>query len=161
MASRDGDDEQGFVLAFQRLVGAVFRLNGQLLKTAEGLSADLEVSTGRWQAIGAIRHQSMTVSQIARRIGVSRQSARQTVQQLEQSNLVEFKNNPDHRRSPLVKLTADGIEVANVLRDRQAKLTHRFTDGLNLTVGSIEQLTEQLEELRVHAEALDVQDHAK
>jgi len=41
------DNEQDFVRSFQRLVGSVFRLNGQLLATAEGLSADLMGTTAQ------------------------------------------------------------------------------------------------------------------
>jgi DNA-binding MarR family transcriptional regulator len=152
--------EPDFVTAFQRLIGAVFRLNGHLLKTAESLSADLDISTGRWTALGAIRHKPMTVSQIARRIGVSRQSARQTVQRLEQGDLIVYKTNPDHRRSPLVVLTAAGADVVDVLRERQANLTNRFTKGLGLTADSIDDLTARLENLRVHAEELDEQDNS-
>ena len=40
-----GDDEQAYVRAFQQLVGAVFRLNGQLLATAEQLVAGTGVTT--------------------------------------------------------------------------------------------------------------------
>jgi len=149
--------EEEYVRAFQRLVGAVFRLNGQLLSTAEGLSKDLEISTGRWQAIAAIRHQPLTTSQLARRIGISRQSARQTVQKLEAGGLVELTENPDHRRSQLILLTERGTEVMDILRERQSKLTHFFTDGAGLDIGSIDDLTAQLENLRVHAEEAETQ----
>jgi DNA-binding MarR family transcriptional regulator len=154
-APDDSELEQDFVRAFQRLVGAVFRLNGQLLRTAESLSADLDISTNRWQAIATIRTQPLTVSQIARRIGVSRQSARQTVQKLVQSKLVELRPNPDHRRSQLVTLTEAGAEIMEILRERQSRLTHSFTDGLGVTVGSVERLTDKLEQLREHAAELD------
>ncbi len=158
-APADSDSEQEFVRAFQRLVGTVFRLNGQLLSTAEKISADLDVSTSRWQAIAAIRKKSLTVSQIARRIGVSRQSARQTVQKLAESGLVELQANPDHRRSQLVGLTASGRATMEILRERQTQLTHSFTDGMNLTVESVDQLAAQLEALREHARQLEVQDN--
>jgi DNA-binding MarR family transcriptional regulator len=154
-APDDSELEQDFVRAFQRLVGAVFRLNGQLIRTAESLSADLDISTNRWQAIATIRAQPLTVSQIARRIGVSRQSARQTVLKLEQSGLVELQPNPDHRRSQLVALTEAGTEIMEILRERQSRLTHSFTDGLGVTVGSIDRLTDKLEELREHAAELE------
>lgn len=154
-APNESEQEQEFVRAFQRLVGAVFRLNGQLLRTAESLSTDLDISTNRWQAIATIRRQPLTVSQIARRIGVSRQSARQTVLKLEQSGLVKLQPNPDHRSSQLVTLTEAGAEIMEILRERQSRLTHSFTDGLGMTVGSVDRLTDKLEELRGHAAELD------
>jgi len=148
------DSDLEFVRTFQRLVGAVFRLNGQLLDTAASLSADLNISTTRWQAIAAIRNQPLTVPQIARRIGISRQSARQSIQHMEDSGIVRLRDNPDHARSSLVELTADGREKMDILRDRQIQLTQRFTKGTGMSSADIEELTEQLEKLRTHAEEL-------
>jgi DNA-binding MarR family transcriptional regulator len=148
-------DDLEFVRAFQRLVGEVFRLNGQLLSAADRLSGDLNVSTARWMTIAVIRNQPMTAAQIGRRLGVSRQNARQTVQRLQEQGLVELQDNPDHARSPLVALTALGEETMAALRERQIELTHRFTDGLGFSVARIDKLTADLERLRSHAEALD------
>jgi DNA-binding MarR family transcriptional regulator len=97
----------------------------------------------------------MTAAQIGRRLGVSRQNARQTVQRLQEQGLVELQDNPDHARSPLVALTALGEETMAALRERQIELTHRFTDGLGFSVARIDKLTADLERLRSHAEALD------
>jgi DNA-binding MarR family transcriptional regulator len=149
---------QDFVRAFQSLVGEVFRLNGQLLATADRLSRDLEISTARWMTIATIRNQPMTVAQIARRLGVSRQNTRQTVQRLEQQGLVERQTNPEHRRSALIKLTNRGGKVMDTLRERQAELTHQFTDGLGLNVSAMEKLTRQLAALRSHAEEIGQSD---
>ena len=107
-----------FVRAFQRFVGEVFRLNGQLLTTADLLSRDLEVSTARWQTIAVIRNEPMTVAAIARRLGLTRQSVQQTVNRLERQDLVEFVDNPNHRTSLLVRLTGHGHQIMDILRDR-------------------------------------------
>ncbi len=146
--------EREFVRAFQVLVGEVFRLNGQLLATADRMSRDQEVSTARWMTIATIRNQPMTLAQIARRLGVSRQNVRQTVQRLEEQGLVERQENPEHRRSALVAITTKGGIVMDTLRERQAELTHQLTDGLGLNLRSIEKLTIQLEALRVRAEEI-------
>ena len=71
---------------------------------------------------------------------------------------MEFSENPDHRRSPLLALTDEGNAVMAVLRKRQARLTHRFTDGLGMEIESIDKLTEQLEQLRAHAEELEAEE---
>ncbi len=149
--------EREFVRAFQVLVGEVFRLNGQLLATADRMSRDQEVSTARWMTIATIRNQPMTLAQIARRLGVSRQNVRQTVQRLEEQGLVERQENPEHRRSALVAITTKGGIVMDTLRERQAELTHQLTDGLGLNLRSIEKLTIQLEALRVRAEEIGEQ----
>lgn len=144
-----------FVRAFQRLVGAVFRLNGQLLSTAALLSRDLNISTARWQIIGVVQHGPRTVAGISRRLGLTRQSVQQTVNRLEEQQFVEFIDNPDHRTAPLVRLTERGQEVMQILADRQARLTEKFTGGLGLTIEEIDELTAQLEHMREHAVQID------
>ena len=144
-----------FVRSFQRFVGAVFRLNGQLLNTADELSKDLEVSTARWQTIAVIRNEPRTAAAIARRLGLSRQSVQQTVNRLCDQGITEFVDNPAHKTSQLVRLTEHGKEVMDTLRDRQTRLTAYFTGGLGLSVDEIDRLTERLEHLRRHAEQID------
>ena len=147
-----------FVRAFQRFVGAVFRLNGQLLSTAALLSKDLNISTARWQIIGVVQHGPRTVAGISRRLGLTRQSVQQTVNRLEEQKLVEFIDNPDHRTAPLVRLTGRGKEIMDTLGDRQARLTGEFTGGLGLTIEEIDQLTAQLEHMREHAAQIDARE---
>ncbi len=144
-----------FVRAFQRLVGEVFRLNGQLLATAELLSKDLEISTARWQTIAVIRYEPITVAALSRRLGLSRQSVQQTVNRLVKQGLVEFIDNPDHRTSPLARLTERGKEIMEILLDRQTRLTAHFTGGLGYTVEEIDHLTGRLKHMREHAAQLD------
>ncbi|MFQ5635436.1 MAG: MarR family winged helix-turn-helix transcriptional regulator [Gammaproteobacteria bacterium] len=144
-----------FVRAFQRLVGEVFRLNGQLLNTADLLSKDLDVSTARWQTMAVIRYAPITVAAISRRLGLSRQSVQQTVNRLEKQGVVEFADNPDHRTSPLVKLTPHGKEIMRILVERQAELTAHFTDGLGYDLQALQRLTDELRRMREHARQVD------
>jgi DNA-binding MarR family transcriptional regulator len=144
-----------FVAAFQRVVGSVFRLNGQLLDTAAALTTDLDINTTQWRAIAALRNEPLTVAEIARRIGISRQSARQCVSKLEDRALVGLAPNPRHRRAKLVQLTRKGKDSMHLLNARQARLTKQFTGGLGLTVSALDKLALQLERLRERAEALD------
>ena len=137
-------ERQDFSAAFQQLVGSVFRLSGQLLETADLLSSDLQITTGHWQTIAIIRNQPLTVSQISRRIGVTRQSARLTVQKLQQAGLVELTDNPDHRRASLVQLTPGGQAMMGKLYERQEILMRIFTDGLGINLVDVQRLTKQL-----------------
>jgi DNA-binding MarR family transcriptional regulator len=157
MANSDTDfiPSVEFVRAFQRFVGEVFRLNGQLLSTAEALSQDLEVSTARWQTIAVIRNEPETVASIARSLGLSRQSVQQTVNRLEKQGVVEFIENPNHRTSQLVQLTDQGRHIMDILRDRQTRLTALFTGGLGYSVAEIDRLTDELQHLREHAAQID------
>ena len=150
--------ELEFVRAFQRLVGEVFRLNGQLLVTADQLSKDLQISTARWQVIATIRNEWATVAEISRRLGLKRQSVQETVNRLKDQGLVEFESNPSHARASLIRLTPMGQNVMETLRERQIKLTEQFTRELGLSVKEIEALTSQLRRMREQAELTNALD---
>jgi len=147
--------ELTFVGAFQRLVGEIFRLNGQLLATADRLSGDLDISTARWQVIAVIREQPLTVAEISRRLGIRRQSVQPTVNRLRDQGLVRFRPNPRHARSPLAGLTRKGQSVMRELSRRQIRLTGRFTRELGFSVEEIESLTATLRRMREQARSID------
>ncbi len=141
-----------FVEAFQSLVGEVFRLNGALLSAGDRLARDLGVSPARWQTIATIRKKPMTVSDIARRLGLARQSVQRTVKLLIGEGLAMHRPNPEHRRSHLVALTRRGEQVMEELAARQVPLTALFTLQLGLSVEDLEELARQLHTIRETAE---------
>jgi DNA-binding MarR family transcriptional regulator len=134
--------------AFQHLVGEVFRLNGQLLATAEELARPIGVSPAGWQTIATLRGEAMTVSDIARRLGMRRQSVQHNINRLVRQGLVELRPNPGHRRAPLAALTASGRETMAALYRLQGELAGRFTRGLGLTPPDIDALAILLRRLR-------------
>lgn len=138
--------------AFQRLVSEIFRLNGELLAAGERLGKDLGMSPARWQALATIRNEPLTVADIARRLGLTRQSVQRTINALRRDGLVRTLPNPGHRRSHLIELTPDGDRAWQQLRDRQVPLTDMFTEGLGLTAPKLEQIAEQLRVIRKTAE---------
>jgi DNA-binding MarR family transcriptional regulator len=137
-----------FTRAFQGLVSEVFRLNGQLLATAENLARDLRVSPARWQTIATIRDEPLTVAEISRRLGLRRQSVQHNINQLLGQKLVELVLNPRHRRASLVQLTPSGRALMVALYARQAALAAEFTQGLNLGPEELEALAAGLRALR-------------
>ena len=62
----------------------------------------------RWQAMWIINTGQLTVPQVARRLGVSRQHIQRTTEELADEGLLVHAPNPDHKTSPLLRLTADG-----------------------------------------------------
>lgn len=144
--------EPALVLSFQRLVSEVFRLNGELLAAGERLGRDLGMSPARWQTLATIRNRPLTVADIARRLGLTRQSVQRTVNKLRRDGLVRTQPNPEHRRSHLIELTRDGEQAWNQLRNRQVPLTDRFTHGLGLTTEELDALADQLRTIRKTAE---------
>lgn len=90
--------------AFTELILELFRLNGCVLAEGDRLTAPEGLSSARWQVMGAIDEGPQTVSGIARRMGLTRQSVQRTVNELARSGIVRMLENPDHKRAKLVDL---------------------------------------------------------
>lgn len=98
-----------------------FRLNGRFLALAERLAQPAGLTATRWQVVGAILGAPLTVSDIARAMGITRQSVQRTADQLAADGLVEYRDNPAHRRAKLVAPTEAGIAaVQRITPDHRA-----------------------------------------
>lgn len=116
-----------------QVVLVVFRANGLLLAAGDDLAADEDLTSARWQVLGALAlaERPLTVPQIARRMGLTRQSVHATVKRLVRDRLVELAPNADHRRSQLVRLTELGQVRYAAIDGRQALWVNRLADGLS------------------------------
>lgn len=98
--------------ADQRLLSTAaivsFRLNGQFLAVAEDLAATAGLTAARWQVLGAVLHEPLSVASIARTMGITRQSVQRTADILVDLGLAEYVPNPAHRRAKLVRPTEEG-----------------------------------------------------
>src|SRR5918994_7481158 len=108
--------------AVTELILSTFRANGLLLGAGDDLSVDEGLTSSRWQVLGAIvlAERPLTVPQIARRMGLTRQSVHATVNRLVADGLLELAPNADHRRSPLVRLAERGRAKYESMDERQA-----------------------------------------
>jgi DNA-binding MarR family transcriptional regulator len=115
-----------------KLILSTFRANGLLVDAGDVLSADLGLSSARWQVLGAIAlaERPLTVPQIARRMGLTRQSVHATVKRLVGDGFVELAPNADHRRSPFVALTRSGRAQYEAMDRRQVAWINRLTRGI-------------------------------
>jgi DNA-binding MarR family transcriptional regulator len=115
-----------------QVVLAAFRVNGLLLAAGDDLAADEDLTSARWQVLGALAlaERPLTVPQIARRMGLTRQSVHATVKRLVRDRLVELAPNADHRRSQLVCLTELGQARYAAIDRRQALWVNRLADGI-------------------------------
>ena len=106
--------------AFTDLVFEVFRINGRILGAGERLTVEFDLTTARWQVLGAVGIGGpQTVAQIARYLGLQRQSVQRTVDLLAEEHCVAFKRNPNHARAKLVEITKDGRQKLNQIGKRQ------------------------------------------
>ena len=122
-ATRATDD------AFQDVLLALFRLHGQVLHAADVMSADAGLSGARWQVMKVVARRPMTVSQVARRLGLQRQSVQRTTDGLRERGLAEVLPNVDHARAGLIGLSAAGQRTLDSLQRRQQAWLARCLRG--------------------------------
>jgi len=108
--------------AITELVLETFRLNGRLLTSGDALVADLGLTSARWQVLGAVALSSvpLSVAQIARNMGLTRQAVQRLANEMQADGLVRFAPNPHHQRAKLVLLTAAGKTAFAAAMKRQA-----------------------------------------
>ncbi|HKE52992.1 MAG TPA: MarR family transcriptional regulator [Actinomycetes bacterium] len=119
--------------AATQLILATFRTSGLLLAAGDVLASDQGLTAARWQVLGALSlaDRPLTVPQIARRMGLTRQSVHATVNRLAGDGLLELVPNADHLRSQLVQLTEPGRETYAAVDTRQAAWVNRLSDGID------------------------------
>lgn len=119
--------------AATHLILSTFRANGLLLAVGDLVAGEEGLTSARWQVLGAIflAERPLTVPQIARRMGLTRQSVHATVRHLVDHGLLAFAPNADHRRSQLVRLTEQGSATYSVLDGRQAAWVNRLAAGID------------------------------
>lgn len=94
--------------AWSALVVRVFQLNGLLTAHGDALAAPAGQSSARWQVLAAIEDQPRSVAEIARVLGLARQSVQRIADLLEADKLAVYADNPAHQRAKLLQLTPRG-----------------------------------------------------
>jgi DNA-binding MarR family transcriptional regulator len=105
---------------FSEVLVEVFRVNGLLLAAGDELASPAGLTSARWQVLGVVDHEPATVATVARIMGLTRQSVRQTADALVRDGLVEYVPNPAHRRARLLRLTPSGRNGLRYVEGRQA-----------------------------------------
>jgi DNA-binding MarR family transcriptional regulator len=156
---RSGDHRTQDGETATQVILSVFRANGLLLAAGDLLAADLGLTAARWQVLGAITlaQRPLTVPQIARRMGLTRQSVHATVNRLVRDGLLDLVPNADHRRSPLVRLTDLGRTTYTAIDRRQAAWVNRLAGGIGRS--DLESTAHVLDELCRRLEADSTEDH--
>jgi DNA-binding MarR family transcriptional regulator len=120
--------------AFSDLVVRLFRLNGLLAAEGETLARPTGQTTARWQVLAMVEDGPLTVAQIARTLGLARQSVQRVADALEEVGLVTYEDNPRHRRARLVTLTDEGRVTLSTIQAAQRP----WADTLGRSVGERE-----------------------
>lgn len=132
---------------------ATFRLNGQVLDLAERLARPVGLTAAWWQVLGAALPDPMTVSGIAREMGITRQSVQRIADLLVERGLVEYVDNPAHQRARLVVVTDAGRAAVERIGPAHAEAAAAL--AAEVGVGRLREALDALHELSAAMEALD------
>ncbi|MGC0239418.1 MarR family winged helix-turn-helix transcriptional regulator [Arthrobacter sp. SD76] len=114
-------------------------MNARLLAAGDTTLKELGLTSARWQVLGAIANSDdrVTVADIARTMGLTRQGVQRTVNDLVASELVSLEENPRHRRAKIVALTPSGYEThlaaLNVWREQWTVAMEEILDDDEMT----------------------------
>lgn len=117
-------------LSISELMIEVFRLNGVALAAGDRLTAPLGLSSARWQVMGVVDDAPASVAQVARAMGLKRQSVRETASALVDAGLLTYQDNPQHRTAKLLALTAEGRRSLRAIERRHAAWANRLGRAL-------------------------------
>ena len=131
--------------AYTEIVVETFKLSGLLATEGDKLSAPLELTSARWKILGALARsdEPLTVSQIARYMGQSRQAVQSLVNVMSEDQFIDFLDNPNHKRAKLVSLSPKGKVVYEQMDAIQVPWANHCASQLD-----IEDLTTTLKTLR-------------
>ena len=142
--------------AVTSLILEVFSLNGQLLAAGDQLTKRLGLTSARWQVLGAIAlaGQALSVAQIGRRMGLSRQAVQRVANDLQTSGFVVYGDNPDHKRASLVTMTSKGQSAFEEMERVQANWANELASGLD--AARLEEAVDILREVQKRCGAISV-----
>lgn len=105
--------------AFTTLVVQILRLNAHLVAAGDELARPAGQTSARWQVMGIIEHGAATVAQVARTLGLARQSVQRIADLLAEDGIAEYVPNPADRRADLLQLTDPGRAALQAIQAAQ------------------------------------------
>jgi DNA-binding MarR family transcriptional regulator len=117
------------------LMISIFRVNARLLEQGDHLVAPLQLTSARWQVLGAVALAATPLStpQIAEAMGITRQGAQKQLNRMLAEGLFAVQVNPRHLRSPLYALTEQGRDKFEQAMRLQSAWADNLAEGLSLT----------------------------
>lgn len=115
-----------------QLIVESFKLNGHFLALGDELTKDIGLTSALWQVLHVIDPVPLPMAQIARTIGVTRQSVLRTVNVLVKKGFVALGENPHHQRAKLVILQEEGKKRVDIARSRHTTWANSQADLLDM-----------------------------
>jgi DNA-binding MarR family transcriptional regulator len=118
---------------FSDLLVEIFRVNGLLLTAGDSLARPAGLTSARWQVLGVVDHGPVTIADVARTMGLTRQAVRETVTSLVSLGMITYEDNPRDRRARLLTLTPRGRSALRTVERRQATWANQLAARASLT----------------------------
>lgn len=113
-----------------QLIVEIFRANGALLAAGDQMTGAIGQSSGRWQVMASAAGEPQTVAQIARDMGLTRQSVQRSANLLVKDGLAEFAPNPHHQRAKLLRLTRRGTRTLASISRAQVEWSNEMAGAM-------------------------------
>jgi DNA-binding MarR family transcriptional regulator len=110
--------------AFNDLLDQIIRLNRHFTTAAEALTKPAGQTLARWLVLKECGDSPATVSDIARRLHLARQSVQRLADVLDRDGLCAYRDNPRHRRAKLLELTPAGRRALTQIQAAQRQWSH-------------------------------------
>lgn len=120
--------------ALTELIIPTIRLRALFTTAGEAIAKPAGQTLARWLVLEALAEAPRTVAQIARNMGLARQSVQRVADLLELDGLTTYTENPDHRRAQLAQLTLHGRDALHMIRKAQ----RAWADGVGAEIGESE-----------------------
>jgi DNA-binding MarR family transcriptional regulator len=112
----------------------ILRLAGHLTTAGDELARPAGQTSARWQVLAAAENEPVTVAQIARALGLARQSVQRVADLLAEEGLAAYQENPAHRRAKLLWLLPKGRAVLRAIQAAQQP----WADRMGAQVGQVD-----------------------
>jgi DNA-binding MarR family transcriptional regulator len=116
--------------AYTELVLIVLRVGARLAEAAERTAAAGGLTAARWQVLTGVLNEPRPVAEIARRVGLTRQSVQSLADALVRDGYAHWESNPRHRRAKLLAPTPRGHRAIRRIASRQDAWTSGISDGI-------------------------------
>ena len=130
---------------FTQFTRALFAANNMVLKHGDLVTGKYQQTSARWRILGNIEPEPLTVSQIAKLTGYTRQSIQRLADELVKEGLATYESTTDQRTKD-VCITEKGRELLEQLANYENEWVARITQ--TLSVEELTELAQALEKVR-------------
>ena len=113
------------------LIIPIIQLEAHFSRAGEAIAASAGQTMARWLTMEMVAERPATVAQVARRLGLTRQSVQRIADLLEKDGLTAYADNPAHQTSRLIRLTPAGRQTLRTIQSAQ----RAWSNGVGARIG--------------------------